>query len=171
MFWTGFAYFAPSGAHGTAANHFRLRLRHSVGAFIVGVTHVAKFLAHINAFTAGGKKDVSFGTDAVVTSVRVDACPDATNQRILKALVDIDAHCVGVVNLVAVVAGAHETAKSIGTSSVLAEVIHFATLVNVLEDDGDHIGSETRSSRAKRFEFVRFRSGTKFTGGSPSSAH
>ena len=43
----------------------------------------------IDHLTAGWKEDVSFGTDAIVTSVRVDTRPDAANQRILKTFVDI----------------------------------------------------------------------------------
>jgi len=51
---------------------------------------------------------------------------------------------VTVVNLIAVVAGAHETAESVGTSSVLANVVHFIAFVNVFQNDLRHLQEEKK---------------------------
>lgn len=49
--WTLLAVFAPACAHGTAADHQRLRLGHRTGTRRVGEVHVAQFLSHINTFS------------------------------------------------------------------------------------------------------------------------
>jgi hypothetical protein len=51
---------------------------------------------------------------------------------------------VTVVNLIAVVAGAHETAESVGASSVLANVVHFIAFVNVFQNDLRHLQEEKK---------------------------
>ena len=97
----------------------------------------------------------------MITAVRVDASAHAANQRILVTLVDIftksvsklkctpsflnqinnisgsftNAQSVGVVDLETVVTCAHETAKCVGTASVLTKVVHVRTLVNIFQND------------------------------------
>lgn len=44
-------------------------------------------------------------------------------------------HGVGFIDLVSVVAGAHETAKGVGAATIFAQVVHFRTLVNVFQND------------------------------------
>ena len=55
LFGTSLASVAPSGSHGTAAHHQRLRLRHGVAAISLGVAHVAELLAHVNALACNEK--------------------------------------------------------------------------------------------------------------------
>ena len=143
---TLFASFAPSGAHGTAADHARLRLGHGVGALSGRVAHVAQLLAHVDALTAAGQQDVAVGADAAVAAVRVDALAHAADGRVLGALVHVDAHGVGVVDDVAVVARAHETAERVGAAPVLAQVVHFVALVDIFQHHLQVDGKITNSS-------------------------
>lgn len=146
---------APSSSHGTAAQHFRLWMQHGVEALARFISKIARFLPHIHAFLSAWHCHVSLWTLAVVLSLIVDTVSYATYLWVQIAFIYINAARFSIVQDEAFVAGAHEATESIGTVSVLTDVLMLLTLVDVFQDDGNPIRSVTRSARTQFLELLR----------------
>lgn len=169
--WTLFARATPCGSHGTAAQHFRLRVHHRVEALARLVVQVTRFLPHVDAFLSSRHRHVPFRTLAVIFPLIVDAVTHPAYLRMQSAFVHVYATAFSVVQNKALVAGAHETAERVGAMPVLADILVFLAFVDILQDYGLLIRSVPGTARAQFLEFFRPNLGTLLATIPPSVAN
>lgn len=89
----------------------------------------------VNALTSAGQCHVSHGTQADVVPNLVVAHAGSAQLKALFALVDVQALGAGIVQLVAIIAGAYKGAKGVGAMAVDADVGVLLAFVDVLQNN------------------------------------